>query len=209
LYQSLVAIGEFDAEGALRVRPGGVVAVDPEKSTRGFSENTMAELSDGRVAMVIRGSNDSRPEKLGCKWMAFSKDQGESWSEPRPWEYDDGSPVESPAAGSAIFRSVKNGKIYWMGNICTNGEKAYANNPRSPLVIGEVQEEPFALKRATVTVIDERSAGDSPAVQFSNFRYYQDRLTGEVVLFLSRFGEHSAEEWKKADYYQYRIGLDG
>jgi hypothetical protein len=207
-YQSLVVIGEFDAEGRLGVRPGGAVAVDPEKSTRGFSENTLVELSDGRVAMVIRGSNDSWPEKLGCKWMAFSADQGESWSDPQPWIYDDGSPLESPSSGSAIFRSIKNGKVFWMGNICTNGEKAYANNPRSPLVIGEVQEDPFALKRGTLTVIDERSAGDSPAVQFSNFRYYQDRWTGEVVLFLSRFGERSAEEWKRADYYQYRLALE-
>jgi hypothetical protein len=158
--------------------------------------------------MVIRGSNDSRPETLGCKWLAFSTDRGESWSDPQPWMYDDGSPVESPASGSAIFRSIKTGKIYWMGNICTNGEKAYANNPRSPLVIGEVQEEPFVVKKKSITVIDERSAGDSPAVQFSNFRYYQDRQTGDVVLFLSRFGERNAEDWKQADYYHYRVAVE-
>ena len=55
------------------------------------------------------------------------------------------------------------------------------------------------MRRGTLTVIDERGPNDSLRVQFSNFRYYQDRETGDVVLFLSRYGERDAESWKLAD----------
>ena len=50
--------------------------------------------------------------------------------------------------GLSLFRSAKNGRLYWMGNLCAAGERARGNSPRSPLFIGEVQEQPFALKQA-------------------------------------------------------------
>ena len=48
---------------------------------------------------------------------------------------------------------------------------------------------------------------DTVRTQISNFRYYQDRKTGDVVVFATRFGENSEKEWKKADYYQYRVSI--
>jgi hypothetical protein len=72
-----------------------------------------------------------------------------------------------------------------------------------------VREEPFALRRETLLVIDERSGGDSPRVQLSNFRFYQDRDTGDLVVFLTRYGERSASEWMLADYYRYRVAMPG
>ena len=95
-----------------------------------------------------------------------------------------------------------------MGNLCIEGVRPNGNMPRSPLVIAEVQEEPFALKRDTLTVIDRRVPGEPPTLQLSNFRFYQDRENGDAVLFLTRYAEHSAEEWKLADYYRYRVALD-
>ena len=41
----------------------------------------------------------------------------------------------------------------------------------------------------------------------SNFRFYQDRETGDVVIFLTRYGEKSEKEWMVADYYRYRVGM--
>jgi hypothetical protein len=41
----------------------------------------------------------------------------------------------------------------------------------------------------------------------SNFRFYEDRESGELVVFLSRFGERSERDWMAADYYRYRIEL--
>ncbi len=87
------------------------------------------------------------------------------------------------------------------------GERANGNWPRSPLYVAELQESPFALKRDTITVIDQRGPSDSPRTQISNFRYYQDRQTGDVVVFATRFGERDAQDWKRADYYRYRVAV--
>ncbi len=206
-YQSLVVIGEYQKNGSLTWQASEPVALDMEKSCRGWDENTVIELKDGRIAMIIRGSNQVFQDRPGYKWLAFSNDGGLSWSAPEPWRYDDAKPVESSATGSSTFRSIKNGKMYWIGNICPADEKVRGNWPRSPLVIGQVCEESFTLMRNTVTVIDQRGSTDSPGVQMSNFRYYQDRSTGDIVLYLTRFGERSEEHWKLADYYEYRIAL--
>jgi len=77
-----------------------------------------------------------------------------------------------------------------------------------PLVVAEVQEQPFALKRDTITVIGDRAPGEPEKVQVSNFRFYQDRLTGELVVFVTRYAERSEQDWLLADYYRYRVELD-
>ena len=130
-----------------------------------------------------------------------------SWSDPVPLGCDRGDPIESGSNGSAFFRHRKSGKILWIGNLCMDGDRPNGNWPRSPLAIVEVQEEPLALKRDTITVIDRRGPADSERVQMSNFRYYEDRENGDVVVFCSRFGERSAESWKLADYYRYRVRI--
>jgi hypothetical protein len=94
-----------------------------------------------------------------------------------------------------------------MGNLALRDERANGNWPRAPLVIVEVQEEPFTLKRDTIFAVDERGYNDSPRVQMSNFRFYQDRETGDVVIFLTRYGEKSEKEWMVADYYRYRVEM--
>ena len=78
---------------------------------------------------------------------------------------------------------------------------------RSPLCLVEVQESPFALKRETIFAVDERTFNDSPRVQMSNFRFYQDRENCDLVIFLTRYGEQSEKEWMLADYYRYRVEL--
>jgi len=187
---------------------GDTIHVDPEKSSRGYSENALAELADGRLAMVMRGDNGAYPERLGHKWLAFSADEGLTWSEPEPLACTDGGPIESGSNGCALMRSITDRRLYFIGNLAADGERAKANWPRSPLVIAEVQEEPFALKRETITEIDRRQPGEPPLTQMSNFRCYQDRQTGDVVVFLSRYGEKDPDNFKLADYYRYRVALD-
>jgi len=41
----------------------------------------------------------------------------------------------------------------------------------------------------------------------TNFRFYQDRETGDVVIFLTRCGERSEKQWMLADYYRYRVEM--
>jgi len=203
----VTVIGEYGPGNELAWRLGQALKIDPELSSRGLDENTLAELNGKRIVAICRGDNSAYPEKSGYKWMTFSQDDGANWSIPAPLSAAGGEPIESGANGSALFRSTKNGKLYWIGNLALRGDRAKGNWPRSPLVIVEMQEEPLALKRETIFAVDERNFNDSPRVQMSNFRFYQDRQTGDLVIFLSRLGEESEKEWMLADYYRYRVQM--
>lgn len=207
MHEVRMMLGDYTADGALEWRAGSALEADPNQSTRGLSESSPVELKDGRIALLCRGSNYKRPDLPGHKWLSFSVDQGETWGDVAPFEADDGTPLESGANGCALFRSIKNNHLYFIGNLCAPGERAQDNWPRSPLHIAEVQEAPFRLKRDTVAIIDERGPNDTERTQISNFRYYQDRATGEVVVFATRFGERDTAKWKMADHYEYRIAL--
>jgi hypothetical protein len=205
--ESLTVIGEYGPDGELRWSLGAPVPVDLEKTSRGLDENTLAELRDGRLAMICRGDNSMYPERPGYKWLSFSEDGARTWSAPAPLPCDKGEPLESSATGSALFRSPRTGKLYWLGNLCIQGERPRGNYPRVPLVVAEVREEPFALRRDTITVVGQRRFGEPAQVQMSNFRFYLDRESGDLVVFLTRYAERSAVDWMLADYYRYRVEL--
>lgn len=207
-YEPLMIMGDYQADGNTKWQVGRPASVDPEKNCRGLSENTIAELGDGRLAMICRGCNSMFAERPGYKWLSFSEDDGLTWSEPMPLPCDKGDPIESSATGSALFRSIKTGKLYWLGNLCIHGQRPNGNYPRTPLVVAEVQEAPFALKRDTITVIGQRAPNEPQEVQMSNFRFYQDRESGDLVVFVTRYAEHSAKDWKRANYYRYRVQID-
>jgi hypothetical protein len=207
LDELVTVIGEWDRAGGLSWRLGNPLQIDPATSSRGLDENTLTELPDGRAAAVCRGDNSMFPEKPGYKWLTFTRDDGLNWSAPAPLPATGGPPIESGSNGSALFRSARNGRLYWLGNLALRGERPKGNWPRSPLCLVEVQKEPFALKRETIFVVDERAGTDSPKVQLSNFRFYQDRETGDLVIFLTRYAERSASEWMLADYYRYRVEM--
>ncbi len=201
-------LGDYQADGSIAWSVSRAVLPDLERTSRGHYEPTLAELPGGRLVMVLRGDNSMFPEKPGYKWVSFSEDQGDTWSDPEPVAFSDGQMIESGSNGSRLLRSEKSGKLYWMGNLCLPGERANGNMPRSSLSILQVQEEPFAFMPETRWVIDEKNSNDSPDLMLSNFRCYQDRLTGDVVLYLSRLGELGRPQWQQADYYRYRIELD-
>jgi hypothetical protein len=204
----VVVIGEYQADGSLSWSLSEPVNIAPEVSSRGIDENTLAELRDGRIAMVCRGDNSVFPEKPGYKWLCFSEDEGMTWAKPVPFPCTEGEPIESSATGSAFFRSIKNDRLYWIGNLCIHGRRPNGNYPRSPLVVAEVSEEPFGIIRDSITVVDQQGPGEPETVQMSNFRFYQDRENGALVLFLTRYAERSAEKWMDADYYRYRVEID-
>lgn len=208
LYTCLTMTGDFRSDGGMDWTFGQPVEVDPEKSSRGYSENALAELADGRLVALMRGDNSMYPERPGSKWQCFSKDEGRTWSSPERMMCSDGTLIESSATGCALMRCAKSGRLYFIGNLAMDGERANGNWPRSPLVIAEMQEQPFALRRETIVEIDRRQPDEPPKTQMSNFRYYQDRETGDAVVFLARFGEKNPDNFKLADYYRYRVGLD-
>jgi hypothetical protein len=164
----------------------------------------VAELADKRLIMVMRGSNDRKPEAFGGKWVSFSQDAGRTWTAPQLWTYADGARFYSPSACSQLV-SHSSGRLFWLGNITPLNPEG--NRPRYPFVIGEVDGRSGLLHRETVTSIDDRGPGDGELLALSNFFAREDRETHEIVLHMSRQGAKSTA--KKADFsadaFLYRI----
>jgi hypothetical protein len=99
--------------------------------------------------------------------------------------------------------------LYWVGNLCLDGRRPNGNYPREPLYIARLREDPLRIERASVTVVDQRRDGEDEWVQHSNFKLYQDRQTGDVLIYLTRYGERGTanEQWIKADHYEYRVAM--
>ncbi|OPZ86090.1 MAG: BNR/Asp-box repeat protein [bacterium ADurb.Bin429] len=180
------------------------VAGDPARSTRGMIEPTLSLLPDGRVLMVMRGSNHSAPQLPGYRWHAFSEDGGITWSASVPWTWTDGEAFFSPSACSQLLRH-SNGALYWIGNI--SPQNPNSNSPRYPLILAEVDQRTGLLIRDSVSIIDDRRPGEDEALTLSNFYAREDRENGELVLHLSRFFSQAAGDWT-ADALLYRITLN-
>lgn len=199
-WQAGCFIGDWEGD-EVRWGLSGMVKIGPKLSSRGLCEPAIAELENGSMLMVCRGSNSTIPSVPGYKWHCVSKDAGRSWSSVDPFCYDDGSNFFSPATGSAMVRNSRNHKLYWFGNIVLKNPDG--NRPRYPLQVAEVNEKDIALRKDSVMVIENRGEGDSRLVQFSNFKVYEDRETGEFVLTMARFQERGEELTSPA--YEYRI----
>jgi len=181
-------------------------------SGRGLAEPTIAELRDGRLLLLMRGSNIVFPptwsgtvENGGHVWMCLSEDSGHTWSAITDLRYDTGEPFYSPSAFSKLLRHDATGKLCWVGNISPTPTEG--NSPRHPLYIAEIDEDIPALKQDTLTVIDDRDpATDGPKLQLSNYHVFEDREYGHLELYLTRFGER-ASHWLHANAYKYTITL--
>lgn len=200
---SLCFIGQWDAKrGDYDWTAGQRVEISPDVSSRGLMEPEMAELKDGRVLVIWRGSDT--PKTPGRKWFGISTDAGRTLSEPRELRYDDGTRFFAPSSIHRLIRHSAIGKLYWLGNISATSPRG--NSPRYPLVIAEVDEASPALKRATVTAIDDRQPGVPDALQLSNFSLLENPETHEVELWLTRYGEQPDHVFS-ADNYHYTLWL--
>lgn len=182
------------------------VTVPRRVSTRGLSEPMLAEFQDGTLMLDMRGSNkglDYRKYPVR-RLISLSNDRGKTWSDVRDLRFDDGEPFYSPAAHSRLLRSSKTGKLYWLGNISSRPQKG--NGDRYPLYIAEIDEQLAALKKSTLTVIDDRGPTDSTALQLSNFSALENRETQDIELFLTRYGENSDNIYT-ANAYKYTLTL--
>jgi hypothetical protein len=176
-------------------------------STRGLVEIDISELKDGRLLLIMRGSNAGQdPQECpGRKWISISYDGGLTWSEITDLRYDTGEQFYSPATMARTLRSKATGKLYCFINI--NDESPVGNGPRYPLQVAEIDEEKVCLIKETVTVIDDRNPGlDAASLQLSNFGLREDRENNKVELILTRIGERGDKDriWD-ADTYRYLI----
>lgn len=179
----LCLFGRWNGDKSLAWTASERLSGDPEKTTRGLIEPTIAELEGGRILMVMRGSNDARPELPGYRWVSISEDGGASWSEASPWTYENGERFYSPSSCSQLV-PYSDGRIFWVGNICDDNPRG--NRPRYPIIIGEVDRATGALWKESVSIIDDRTAEDSEDMTLSNFYVREDRETNELVLYLPR-----------------------
>lgn len=192
---ALVLIGTWTNGHRISWRASQRVAGDPNRSTRGMIEPTLAEFPDGRILMVLRGSNDGKSHLPSYKWFCVSHDGGETWSKPEPWTYEDGQAFFSPSAMSMLFKH-SSGRIFWIGNL--SATNCQGNLPRWPLVIGEVARQSLKLIRDSVVIVDTEQPEDKPQgrLDLSHSTAIEDRQTGQIVLVYPRsHNAYQTREW--------------
>jgi hypothetical protein len=182
-HDAAVLIGRWASGGRIIWNLSSRVVADPTRSTRGWIEPTLAEMPDGTILMVLRGSNELKNDLPGYRWFTTSKDGGQTWNPVQPWTFSTGEPFFSPSSCSQLLRH-SNGNYYWLGNIVP--ENPCGNRPRYPFVIGQVDPKNYLLMRDTVSLIDDRLPDEHSDTTLSNFMAHEDRETGDILLFLAR-----------------------
>jgi hypothetical protein len=195
----LVLIGTWTNGQHLSWRASQRVVGDPKRTTRGLIEPTLAEFPDGRILMVMRGSNggnaDPRHELPSYKWFAVSRDGGESWSAPEPWTFEGGPGLFSPSSMSTLFRH-SSGRYFWAGNV--SAHNCEGNSPRWPLVIGEVDPRSLKLVRSSVLTVDTQRPEDKNRgrLDLSHLTLLEDRETKQILLTYPRsYNAYKSNEW--------------
>ncbi|MBN1343297.1 MAG: exo-alpha-sialidase [Phycisphaerae bacterium] len=202
----VMLIGTWTDSGRITWKASRRIQGDPKRSTRGMIEPTLAEMPDGRILAVMRGSNggklDGEYRLPSYRWFSVSGDGGETWTTPEPWGYGDGKPFFSPSSMSTLFRH-STGRYFWMGNVSESN--CQGNSPRWPLVIGEVDPKGLRLVRSSVLVVDTERPEDrhEGRLDLSHFTLVEDRKTKEIVMSVPR--AHGG--YKTWEYATVRVAL--
>lgn len=193
---------------------GEYLRVQVEESCVGCCEPDLILLRDGRLFTTMRCQGWIPKDIPSARRGAVSADGGLTWSTPEVLCYDDGSPVNVPAAFSGFLRSPQNGKVYWFCNILDH--PVYGQVPRYPLTIAEFDEDCLCILRDTVQVVQDLPPGAPPCTnempstseecgrRYTNFGYYVDRDTGELVLTMPEMPKVSWDDFT-SDCYVWRI----
>lgn len=199
-------VGQWRDQGQIEWNAGANIKMRPDQSTRGAIEPTLAEFADGRILMVFRASNDVDPAMPGYKWCCVSHDGGLTWTDPQPWRYSDGTTFFSPSSNPQLTMH-SNGKVYWNGHLTTVNPEG--NDPRYPLVIGEVDPKSLMLIRDSVLTIDTRQPHEPKSISMHRAGQYEDRQTGEIVLYVTRakYNQDTGAAYE-GDAWEYRIVCD-
>jgi len=202
-FATLIMQGRWRADGDIDWKQLALLQGAPNCTTRGLIEGTIGHLDNGRLLLVMRGSNDANPTLPGHKWYCISEDGGSTWSNITPWTYSDKSTFYSSSSCSQLVPH-SSGALLWVGNISTDNPKG--NWPRQPLVAGVVDKSNGLLDRDSLCIIDQKEEGDDETLQLSNFYAREDRETGDLIVHCSRLAHGSPQGWQ-ADAMIYRIGI--
>lgn len=195
----IILMGRWTKNHRIEWSMGDRVEADPKRSSRGMIEPTLAELPDGRILLVMRGSNDVKDKSgyrmPGYKWQSLSSDGGRSWTKPEPFAFDDGTPFFSPSAMSNLFRH-SSGRVFWFGNLTAQNPEG--NLPRWPLVMAEVDPQSARLYRSSLLELDKEQEADRSQgrLDISHFSMLEDRETKDIILTYPRnHGGYKTREW--------------
>ena len=105
-----------------------------------------------------------------------------SWTAPEAMVYDDGSPVWTPASGSAFYESSKTGKTYWIANILDG--PVFGQTPRYPLNLAEFDPDKTCIVKNSIRLIQDKPDDAHELARYSNFGQYEDRRTCNLIISL-------------------------
>ena len=162
-------------------------AIPPEWSDNGGDEPTVEVLPDGRWFMTLRAQVANTADRPSRRYYVTSSDRGQTWSPVKPLTYEDGADVCNVGSLGQVVRSVKNSRYYVILHILDK-PSGMAQLPRDVLQIAELDPLTLTLKRATVTVIEDGKDLPRDASKwswYSNWYQYQDRKTGNLILFMT------------------------
>ncbi len=195
------------------------IIINDYMSSRGLSEPITVNLKNGKIIMILRGSNfrfknfNSRiaPGTPPVKFYCVSEDGGKTFSDLMPWHYDNGEIFYSPASISKLFVDERTGKKYFIGNICNH--TGYGNFPRSTLAIVEIDENFGTAKKDTLTIIDERRENEPYQIQLSNFFLFFNKETQKLEIDLPKVGQFFIQSDPtttpfKGEAWRYEISFD-
>lgn len=201
---SRMLIGEWINGHRIRWDVSNKIIGNPDHTSRGLFEPTLAQFSDGRILCIMRGSNGGKRD-ADCKWAAgkwasLSSDGGRNWSTPQLWTYSDGTSLYSPSSMSQLL-TLGDGRIFWIGNATETN--CCANNPRYPLVIGQVDPDTAGLIKTSTIVIDTLGPDDKAGLNLSHWLAYEDRATGDIRIPMRRW----SGDYAKFQGVEYTIGV--
>ena len=169
-------------ENILSFEAGEPISISPEISPKGISEPALMKLRDGRLIAVLRSSGSEKSNTWAKRFYALSDDDGRTWGPIQELCYEDGTTIIVPESISRLIRSIKTGKVYWIGNIIDEPVRGCA--PRNKIQIAEFDEEKMALVKDSVTIIDESPRGKGER-NFSNFVLYEDRFSRDIIVLMT------------------------
>jgi hypothetical protein len=211
-FRVICARGRWNEDGSgLDWELGSYFEVGSDKATSGCCEPSITSLGGDKLFMTTRCQGGGPQGLYSTRFSTVSGDGGMTWSAPEPLLYDDGSPVWTPASVSAFYDSSRTGKTYWIGNILDG--PVHGQVPRYPLRFAEFDPEGRCLVKASVRLIQDRPEGAHEHVRYTNFGWYEDRRSGNLIITLpEQYRDRGYDQMEKpedfaADCVKYTITL--